>query len=114
MVDSRALRSYQPRIGHDPEPGKPTVWREEILQITPANAGWWATFSGPSAAGYIRYWREPIACWAVKRTLGGRTAVVPLVIDADGLELREPVSTPEAEFRFLESDYDHDGTGGDA
>jgi hypothetical protein len=110
MADSRTLRAFQPRVGYQPESERPSVWKEEILQIIPANVGWWANFTFQSATtGQQRYTRDPIAAWAAIRRPGGRVAVVPLILDEDGLELTEAKSSLGREFRFIESDFDDKG-----
>ncbi len=107
MVDSRALAKYQPRLGHQPESERSTVWRDEILQVIPASGGWWATFTDPS---HREVWFEPVCCWAIKRTVSGRVAVVPLIVADGGVELAEPESTAARDYLYIESGH---GRGGD-
>ena len=100
MVDSKALRAFEPRVGYKP-PDVDLVVDDEIIEIIPAT-GWHAQFSA-LVSGRRDQWTEPVACWALIRRRGGRTAIVGMVRQYDNPEL---ICASDPTFTSYEADYD--------
>ncbi len=112
MVDRNALDRFQPSVGYQPERERPAISREEIITVIPAAAGYWCVCRGPyGSTGGEKWRREPVPAWGLVRRVGGRTAVVLLIINPDGLELAERKTTTTAEYLHIESDFDDAGVG---
>ena len=102
MVDARALRAFEPRIGHAPEANRPRG--EEIVSIVAAH-GWRARYRSGR-----EQWTEPVAAWALVRRFGLTVVVGLLAVggDAPGGDLVSVHEWGASDFDGYESDDGRD------
>lgn len=91
MVQPKALRTFEPRIG--PAPASPP---EGVVQLAATAGEWVAMFRSWPGDG-SESWVEPVAAWALVQRPGGRAAVVGMVPGPGG-ELEEAALFHGAEF----------------